>query len=400
MREWGIEALLIAARVAVQRMSVCEGERVAVVFNARRRTVAEVLHLAALERGAESELVEFVPASRHGEEPPDSVGAAMAASDIVLAPTDFSISHTRARIAATGRGVRIATLPTITEEIFARAVPVDYSSLEADGDRLAALLTEAATCRITTEQGTDLVLDLERRSGRNDCGALGERSAFGNLPAGEAYIAPREVGCHGTIVYDGSFAGYGLLREPAHVEVRDGRLVAADGEAGRWLIETLDSGGPNGRFIAELGIGTNAAAVITGNILEDEKVSGTAHLAFGTSAGIGGTIEAGVHIDGVVRRPSVELDGRRVIEHGVRLDVQRPARARPRAASEKRSGDSESSSTTGSSPVISRATTSPVNGPSVTPSMPWPVATRTAGAPRRRPTYGSPSGEHGRRPHQ
>lgn len=78
----------------------------------------------------------------------------------------------------------------------------------------------------------------------------------------------------------------------------------------------LDSGGEHGRSLAELGIGTNPAAILTGNVLEDEKVIGTAHLAFGTSAGLGGVNAAGVHIDGVMLQATVEVDGQRLLDNG------------------------------------------------------------------------------------
>lgn len=118
------------------------------------------------------------------------------------------------------------------------------------------------------------------------------------------------------IVFDGSLAGYGLLREPVEVRLAQGRVTAASGPAGDWLLETLDSGGPTGRMIAEVGIGTNPAAIVTGNTAEDEKAIGTAHLAFGTSVSIGGENHAGVHIDGVVLEPTLELDSSPVLRRG------------------------------------------------------------------------------------
>ena len=115
---------------------------------------------------------------------------------------------------------------------------------------------------------------------------------------------------------DGSLAGYGLLPSPVRITVKDGRAVDADTDAGRWLLELLDSGGEHGRSLAELGIGTNPVATLTGNVLEDEKVVGTAHIAFGTSAGLGGVNVAGVHIDGVLLRATVEVDGEPVLDEG------------------------------------------------------------------------------------
>jgi leucyl aminopeptidase (aminopeptidase T) len=86
--------------------------------------------------------------------------------------------------------------------------------------------------------------------------------------------------------------------------------------AGPSLLETLDASGEHGRSLAELAIGTNPAATLIGNMLEDENVIDTMHLAFGTSAGLGGVNVAGVHINGIVLHPSVELDGERVLDDG------------------------------------------------------------------------------------
>ncbi|CEP66305.1 Uncharacterized [Moorella glycerini] len=68
--------------------------------------------------------------------------------------------------------------------------------------------------------------------------------------------------------------------------------------------------------MAELGIGTNDRARVSGNILEDEKVYGTVHLAFGDNTTFGGTVRAGVHIDGVIMAPDLYLDGKLVVSQG------------------------------------------------------------------------------------
>jgi hypothetical protein len=115
--------------------------------------------------------------------------------------------------------------------------------------------------------GTDIVLSLDGRAGLSDDGHLQQRGMFGNLPAGEGYVAPLETAGDGTIVFDGSLAGYGLLTTPVRVTVERGRAVDADTDAGEWLLETLDAGGEHGRSLAELGIGTNPAAIVTGNVL-------------------------------------------------------------------------------------------------------------------------------------
>ena len=82
------------------------------------------------------------------------------------------------------------------------------------------------------------------------------------------------------------------------------------------FMELLTEHGETGTNIAELGIGTNERAKLTGEILEDEKILGTCHVAFGASAAIGGTVQVPVHLDCVVMKPTVELDGEAIVGNG------------------------------------------------------------------------------------
>jgi leucyl aminopeptidase (aminopeptidase T) len=305
-----------SAEAAVSCLAVGPDDDVLVLCNDEQLTIADAIAEAAAGKARSARVLAFARSTRHGEEPPREVADAMATASVIFAPTTFSLSHTAARVEASRRGVRIATMPGITEEVFRRALAVDYRELKRAGLLLATQLTAASECRVTSPGGTDLVLDLSGREGINDDGDIGTVGAFGNLPAGEAFIAPIETSAEGTIVFDGALGGFGLLDTPVSARVVGGRLVEADGRAGEWLYRTLDEGGEHGRSIAELGIGTNPAARLTGNILEDEKALGTIHLAFGTSAAIGGVNQSSVHIDGLVLRPSLWLDGRALMEDG------------------------------------------------------------------------------------
>jgi leucyl aminopeptidase (aminopeptidase T) len=98
--------------------------------------------------------------------------------------------------------------------------------------------------------------------------------------------------------------------------MEDGQLVAAERGAGPELLAELRAHGDLGTNLAELGIGTNESAMLTGNVLEDEKILGSVHLAFGASAGIGGTVSVPIHLDVVVIEASLEIDGRAVLDAG------------------------------------------------------------------------------------
>jgi len=213
-------------------------------------------------------------------------------------------------------GVRVASMPGVTGEMLARVMGADLNLLRKRGSAVARVLGAGAEARITCTRGTDLRLGLEDRTAIVDAGALNMKGAFGNIPCGEAFIAPVEGSAEGTLVVDGSIAAIGKLHEPVELTIRSGHLTEATGTVGAQLLEMLTEHGPNGTNVAELGIGTNESAILTGNILEDEKILGTAHLAFGASAAIGGTVQVPVHLDCVLLRPTVEIDGAPIVQAG------------------------------------------------------------------------------------
>jgi leucyl aminopeptidase (aminopeptidase T) len=117
-------------------------------------------------------------------------------------------------------------------------------------------------------------------------------------------------------VFVGTTVGrFGLDLGDVRLEVADGRLRSVSSE-GEPFTEHLDAYGPDGRHLAELGVGTNERAKLTGNLLEDEKILGTVHVAFGASAGIGGTVDVPVHEDVVVVDPTLTIGGETVVDAG------------------------------------------------------------------------------------
>jgi leucyl aminopeptidase (aminopeptidase T) len=297
-------------------LGVREGESVLVVCNPATIGLAERLRGEAGRAGAEAMLMLIAERETHGVEPPPATAAAMQASDVILCPTVQSLSHTAARREATDAGARAATLPGVTEEMLARVMSADMDVLRRRGETLAELLTAGSEATITDAHGSNLTLGLGDRNGIADTGDLTAPGAFGNLPCGEGFIAPIEGTAEGTLVVDGTIAGLGRVSEPITLTVRGGNLTDATGEQGAQLMELLATGGPEGTNTAELGIGTNDKAILTGELLEDEKIYGSCHVAFGASAGIGGTVQVPVHIDCVIMRPEVAIDGVPVLRGG------------------------------------------------------------------------------------
>jgi leucyl aminopeptidase (aminopeptidase T) len=185
---------------------------------------------------------------------------------------------------------------------------------------IADLLTAGSEALVTCANGSDLRLGLGEREAIPDAGDLTAPGAFGNLPCGEGFIAPIEGSAEGTLFVDGTIAAIGRVSEPVELTIEAGHLVAATGPDGDRLMELLTMHGHDGTNVAELGIGTNEKAQLTGNLLEDEKILGTCHVAFGASAAIGGTVQVPVHLDCVVLEPDLSVDGQPLVRAG-RLQV-------------------------------------------------------------------------------
>ncbi len=284
-----------------------------VIVDPPTRAIGEALRDAAGSLGADAVLSVMDERATDGTEPPPPLAAALAASDVYIAPTSRSLSHTAARKQASEAGARGATMPGVTEDMLARVMAVDFPLMAARSRAVAALLQDASSAHISCPRGTDLTLELSGRPGIADDGDLTAPGAFGNLPCGEGFIAP--TGGRGQLV-PLSLAPLGLSDEPALLTVQDGRLVDARGGLGPQFIELLRAHGDRGLNLAELGVGTNDRAQLTGNVLEDEKILGTVHVAFGASAGIGGTVSVPIHLDVVVTDATLDIDGQRVLDAG------------------------------------------------------------------------------------
>jgi leucyl aminopeptidase (aminopeptidase T) len=294
-------------------LGVRESEDVVIVVDRTTETLGAALRDAAARLGAEPVVTVMEPREVDGQEPPATVAAALQAADVFIAPTRRSLSHTRARKAASDGGARGATLPGVTEDMLARLMACDFAAMAERSRLVAEVLTAAAEARVTCPLGSDMTFDLTGREAIADDGDLSAPGAFGNLPCGEGFISP--LTGSGTIVV-ATLASLGLPPEPVRIAVQDGRLTGASGEWGERWTALMDAAGEQGRNLAELGAGTNERATLTGNVLEDEKMLGTVHVAFGASAGIGGTVSVPVHLDCLVQDATLDAGGTRVLDRG------------------------------------------------------------------------------------
>ncbi|MFB0533305.1 MAG: aminopeptidase [Desulfatiglandales bacterium] len=314
--------LMKAAMIAVKNCLAVKPEETALVVTDTGKYDIALAFFSALHAvGADATLTIMTPRQYNGQEPPRDIAAAMKASDVVFIPTTRSLSHTKARMASSKAGARIASMPGITEDMMTvGGMTADYRKVSELSWKLTELLDKAKKVEITTAAGTNLVMSLEGRKPGTppDDGLYNEAGRWGNLPAGEAYIAPVEESVEGIAVIDGSMSPIGSLKDPIRLRIEKGKAVAIEGGAEaaalRKLLEDIQD--PNAYLVGELGIGTNEKARLIGNILEDEKVLKTVHIALGMNVDMGGKIDSKTHNDGIILNPTVKFDNRTVLEQG------------------------------------------------------------------------------------
>jgi leucyl aminopeptidase (aminopeptidase T) len=304
------EVLRAARTIITHCLKVKAGESILIVVDEPSIGVAEPFLTVAKELGLEAVMIAYPAMSRSSEEPPQTVAAAMLTAKVILAPTSKSISHTHARKAATEAGARMASMPGLSLDMMARTINIDYRKLGELSAAVADVMRKGRDVRLTCSRGSNLRFSIAGQEWFADDGDYSQSHNFGNLPAGEACACPVEGTANGTVIVDGSVGGLDLLGTELRLTVKDGMLVDAEGPAAKLFLESLDVAGPSGRNMAELGIGTNPNARLSGCILEDEKILGTVHVAFGNNLAFGGKVAAHIHRDGLVIKPTLVVDGK------------------------------------------------------------------------------------------
>lgn len=312
------EAALVAARDC---LGVKKDETVLIVTDTEKRPIGEVLFAVCREIAREALFMEMEPRRVNGAEPPPAITEAMKSVDVVICPTTMSLTHTDARRAACSAGARVGTMPGITEDIMMRTMRADYHQIARLTEKISEILTAGKLAHITTPAGTDIRIPIGGIKAISSTGLVLEVGKFGNLPSGESYLMPREGEAEGIYVVDGSLAGIGLITdEPIRVTVEKGMAVKIEGgKQAKQFGEIVGSVGEKARNLAELGVGTNSMAEIKGTVLEDEKVLGTVHLALGNNISMGGTCNVGFHVDGILLKPTLTIDGRKILDNGKML---------------------------------------------------------------------------------
>ncbi len=341
-----------AAQVAVREvLDVKPGETLHIITNPEKGvyTIAQAIYDAAIEVGGKP-LILVQPYKTQLDYAEEGViGALGTIPDIAISLSAEKLGKDRGGISKPYKGLdgkdyehvfdlhlkdkrlRAFWSPSTTIDMFSRTVPIDYARLRDECAFLKEKLDRAESARITTDIGTDIVIGLKGRLGDSDDGDFRKPGTGGNLPAGEVYISPALGSSNGVIAFDGSISateGEIIIEEPIVATVRNNFIIKLSGGEEAVLLEAALKSGEtnaremlakgeinqeqtdeyvkNARNLGELGIGLNHNARIIGNMLEDEKVYSTCHIAIG--ANYDNDAKALIHLDGLILKPNIELE--------------------------------------------------------------------------------------------
>jgi 2,5-dihydroxypyridine 5,6-dioxygenase len=320
-----------ARRLAEVSAQLQPGETVVIATDYDMVSIAQAFAAAAYEMGADPIMIVMPPRDLDSEEPHAAVAAAFKQADVILLPVSKSLSHSAALREAVKGGARALSYTQFTEDsLISGGIQADFKAMAPLCDRVAALLGDAKTARVTSRAGTDITMSLEGRPGNSHKCIVGKGEFSGGINI-EANTAPVEGTANGVIVGDGSIPNYGIgvLREPVRYTVRDGRITDIQGgeqaqTIARIMAEQKD---PNVYNIAQLAVGLNPFCRVSDNMQESHGAWGTCHFGIGTSASLGGGTQAAMHYDVILRSPTIELDGEAIMRDGellVEVDSSSP----------------------------------------------------------------------------
>ncbi len=229
--------------------------------------------------------------------------------NVIIAPTRNSISHSPETYYARKKyGVRVASMPSINSEIFVNGLKANTKEIEKIGKKIIRKLKNGKIVKIITKSGTNVEIYIKGVKFMEEHGDISKKGALNNVPFGE--VCGYGIKGNGKICID-SWRKI-KTNDKAFLYIENGEIVSWNKGADKF-VKYLMKAGKCGLKTIELGFGTNPGIKkVMGNVLNDEKIYGSVHIAFGGH----GKIKCDVHEDIIILNPTVFVDGKKIIENG------------------------------------------------------------------------------------
>jgi len=313
-------------------LGVRPGETVTIVSDTEvSPLVYHGLAAAVLSAGGIPTIAIMEPLPHSSAEPPPAVAAAMRESDAFINACSRTITHTKARLEANiNFKKRYLLMPAVTEDMLINgSSTADIKKVKEIASTVFKGLNGSKEVHITSDYGTDVTFSSEGRRPKQLLEAR-EPATMAVFPGGEMNICPVEGTANGTIVIDRFILDIGLLSEPVTWKVKNGKVYEITGgrEADQLKNYLEKHGDENSLYIGEFSIGLNYEARSVGNNIEDKQVYGSVHIAIGSGVTnypyYTAKYHSVTHIDGLMLKPTVLVDGKPLVENGEIIGAPRP----------------------------------------------------------------------------
>ena len=258
----------------------------------------------------------------HGFEPSIEVAKLMKESNLVLCLTKYSMAHSKARNNFSKIGGRFLSMPGYSKKILSdKAILANFKEHDKITKKISKILTLGKKCKIFSEDGTNLECNLSGRLANSCPGHVMEKGSLGSPPDIEANISPIENQSNGFLTINGSIANeeIGLLNKPVYLIIKNGKITQIKSKSKKinnLLKKTFYKFGPKSKVLAEIGIGLNKKAKLTGHMLTDEGSYGCIHFGFGSNFSVGGKNKVDFHLDFITKKHSLYVDEKLIIKKG------------------------------------------------------------------------------------
>ena len=219
-------------------------------------------------------------------------------------------------------GGRFLSMPGYSKKILSdKAILANFKEHDKITKKISKILTLGKKCKIFSEDGTNLECNLSGRLANSCPGHVMEKGSLGSPPDVEANISPIENQSNGFLTINGSIANeeIGLLNKPVYLIIKNGKIAQIKSDSKKinnLLKKTFYKFGPKSKVLAEIGIGLNKKAKLTGHMLTDEGSYGCIHFGFGSNFSVGGKNKVDFHLDFITKKHSLYIDEKLIIKKG------------------------------------------------------------------------------------
>ncbi|MCK4365759.1 MAG: hypothetical protein KAW45_06885 [Thermoplasmatales archaeon] len=283
--------------------------------------------------GFSVDIFNYKSAGLHNTQLPKDATDKIRAYNLVIVFMEFSISSTLIKIVRAKDNITRAAGLHPERRMEDGVFKANYIEVRKYAISIKKMLNKAIGAEINFSTGDQLFIDLRNRDAHSDEGDCTKTGQYINFPSGEGFIAPyeaindeiNEYGASKTegiwpVNYKGELLKF-IIKNNKIINI-EGKGPKAD-EARKFYSEN-----DTRKNVAELGIGCNPKAIVTGNVLEDEKVG--LHIAYGTSTHFGGKVQSDTHLD-IVYAKGCPVEGtslKLIYEDGSKIELIKDSKLR------------------------------------------------------------------------